>query len=133
MPILQLLTNDTIAQEAFLKKNFERKLVKTEAYFRRLIYYIHNKPVHHGFTNTIEEYPWSSFGSVLSPKPTKLKRNRVIDLFDDPENFKYYHSTHQNLETIRNLIIEHPFFANPSRVLNLEGLANPVVPGDHKI
>ena len=91
---------------SLFEKNFERKLVQSEDYFRRLIYYIHNNPVHHGFTKTIEEYPWSSFGSILSPKLTKLKRNRVIHLFDDLENFKYYHSKNQDIRSINDLIIE---------------------------
>jgi putative transposase len=91
---------------SLFEKNFERKLVQSEDYFRRLIYYIHNNPVHHGFTNTIEEYPWSSFGSVLSPNSTKLERSRVIQLFDTVENFKHYHSIDQNLDPIRGLIIE---------------------------
>ena len=91
---------------SLFENNFERKLVHSEDYFRRLIYYIHNNPVHHGLTKTIEEYPWSSFGSVLSPKPTKLVKKRVIQLFDTVENFKHYHSINQNLDSICNLIIE---------------------------
>jgi putative transposase len=91
---------------SLFEKNFERKLVQSEDYFRRLIYYIHNNPVHHGLTNTMEEYPWSSFGNVLRPIPTNIERSRVIQLFDSVENFKYYHSITQNLDPISKLIIE---------------------------
>ncbi len=91
---------------SLFENNFERKLVHSEDYFRRLIYYIHNNPVHHGLTKTIEEYPWSSFGSVLSPKPTKLVKKRVIQLFDTVENFKHYHSMDHKLDPINDLIIE---------------------------
>ena len=91
---------------SLFEKNFERKLVKTEDYFRKLIFYIHNNPVHHGFSDFILEYPWSSYGSVLSKKPTKLQRDRIIELFDDVENFKHYHSVNRDLGDIRDLLIE---------------------------
>jgi len=91
---------------SLFEKNFERKLVDTDEYFRKLIFYIHHNPVHHGFIDNMELYPWSSYNSVISNKPTKLKRNRVIEIFDDIENFKYCHSINQNLELINHLMIE---------------------------
>jgi hypothetical protein len=91
---------------SLFEKNFERKLVDTDAYFRKLIFYIHHNPIHHGFTNTMAAYPWSSYNSVISNKPTKLQRNRVIEIFDDVENFKYYHSINQDMEKINHLLIE---------------------------
>ncbi len=88
------------------EKNFERKLVNSENYFQKLIYYIHNNPVHHGFVDKMVDYPWSSYGSILSIKPTKLQRKQVIEIFDTIENFKYYHSVNQNFESIDHLLIE---------------------------
>ena len=88
------------------EKNFERKLVNSENYFQKLIYYIHNNPVHHGFVDKMVDYPWSSYGSILSIKPTKLQRKQVIEIFDTIENFKYYHSVNQNSESIDHLLIE---------------------------
>ena len=91
---------------SLFEKNFKRKLISDEDYFRKLIFYIHNNPVHHGITNSIEEYPWSSYRSIISLKPTKLKRERVIEMFNDVENFKYYHSINQDLEKIKHLVID---------------------------
>jgi len=34
---------------SLFEKNFERKQITSESYFQKLIYYIHNNPVHHGF------------------------------------------------------------------------------------
>ena len=68
--------------------------------------YIHNNPVHHGFTKTMNSYPWSSYESIISDKKTKLKRQDVIDLFDNKTNFIEYHNEQQNLNTINNFIIE---------------------------
>jgi len=91
---------------SLFEKNFERKLVSSEGYFQKLIYYIHNNPVHHGFVDKMVDYPWSSYGSIVSIKPTKLQRKQVIEIFDTIENFKFYHSVNQNSESIDHLLIE---------------------------
>jgi len=91
---------------SLFEKNFKRKFVASENYFQKLIFYIHNNPVHHRFTEHIVEYPWTSYGTIISTKDTKLQRNRVIESFNDLENFKYYHSINQNLDEIEDLIIE---------------------------
>lgn len=77
---------------ALFERPFKRKLIKNENYLLNLIQYIHNNPVHHGFCENPIEYPWSSYLSCLSQKPTRLKREKVIELFEDIENFKYLHS-----------------------------------------
>ena len=91
---------------SLFEKNFKWKVVNSENYFQKLIFYIHNNPVHHRFTENIVEYPWTSYGTILSTKQTKLQRNRVIQAFNDLENFKYYHSINQDLGEIEGLIIE---------------------------
>ena len=91
---------------SLFEKNFKRKIVTNENYFKKLIFYIHNNPVHHHFTDSIIEYPWTSYGTILSEKPSKLKRERVLEMFGDIENFRYYHSTSQNLEEIEELLID---------------------------
>ena len=91
---------------SLFEKNFKRKVVVSENYFQKLIFYIHNNPVHHRFTEHIVEYPWTSYGTIISTKQTKLQRNRVIESFNDLENFKYYHSINQNLDEIEDWIIE---------------------------
>ncbi len=91
---------------SLFEKNFKRKRITNEKYFQNMIFYIHNNPVSHGFVDKIFDYPWSSYLSVLSNKPTKLKRERVINMFEDVDNFKYYHSSKHNIDNIEGLIIE---------------------------
>lgn len=91
---------------SLFERPFERKLVVSEKYFQNLIFYIHNNPVFHGFTNHINDYPWSSYETILSAKPTKLKRNEVIKYYGDIDNFVYFHTQNQNLSNINELIIE---------------------------
>ena len=91
---------------SLFEKNFKRKRIANEKYFQNMIFYIHNNPVKHGFVDKIFDYPWSSYLSVLSDKPTKLKRERVIDMFENVDNFEYYHSRKHNIDNIEELIIE---------------------------
>ncbi|WP_395061046.1 transposase [Flavobacterium sp.] len=91
---------------SLFEKPFERKLVKSEKYFQNLIFYIHNNPVFHRFTDHINNYPWSSYETIISDKPTKLKRDNVINIFESKEKFIDYHSQKQNFNEIIDLIIE---------------------------
>jgi REP element-mobilizing transposase RayT len=92
---------------SLFETTFERKLVSSDSYFQQLIFYIHNNPVHHGFVKQMSLYPWSSYETVISEKPTKLKRNEVVELFGDRENFIFYHNQQQNFNEITDLIIEY--------------------------
>ena len=91
---------------ALFEKPFERKEITSDNYLNNVIYYIHNNPVQHGFVKQMGLYPWSSYDSILSNKPTKLKRKEVIDLYGSVEKFQNYHQTNQNLNEINNFIIE---------------------------
>ena len=91
---------------SLFEKPFERKLVTSEKYFRQLIFYIHNNPVCHGFVEKVSLYPWSSYETIISDKPTKLKRSEVIEIYGDVENFIFYHNQEQNLNEISSFIIE---------------------------
>ena len=76
---------------ALFERPFRRKPIENERYFQNTIAYIHNNPVHHNICEHPINYPWSSYITCLSDKPTKLKRNEIIELFGDIENFKYIH------------------------------------------
>ncbi|MCU0350959.1 MAG: hypothetical protein MUF43_09060 [Flavobacterium sp.] len=91
---------------ALFEKPFERKQITSEKYLQNVIYYIHNNPVQHGFVKQMSMYPWSSFESIVSEKPTKLNRQDVIDLYGTKLDFLDYHKTTQNLNEITKFIIE---------------------------
>lgn len=88
------------------ESTFERKLVNTEDYFQKLIFYIHNNPVHHGFVSSMKDYPWSSYLTITSTKTTKMSREGVIEAYGDLQNFEHYHSQKQNFTDIAGVIIE---------------------------
>lgn len=41
---------------SLLEKPFKRKQIQDEKYFNRLIYYIHNNPIHHAIVNDLDDY-----------------------------------------------------------------------------
>lgn len=88
------------------EKPFERKQITSDKYLQNVIYYIHNNPVQHGFVKQMSLYPWSSYESILSDKPTKMKRNDIINLYGSKDDFINYHNTKQNLNEITKFIIE---------------------------
>ena len=69
--------------------NFKRKNIDTENYLKKTIIYIHQNPVNHGFCKTVDNWKYSSYNSIISNKPTNLKRKEVISLFEDVDNFIY--------------------------------------------
>lgn len=71
--------------------NFKRKLVDTKTYFARLIAYIHNNPVHHGFVESLNDWPHSSWHAYLLDKETRINKSEGMAYFRSEENFKTVH------------------------------------------
>lgn len=91
---------------SLLEKNFKRKEVSSIVYFKKLIHYIHFNPVKHGFSAYAWDYPWSSYKTIISHRPTKLNRKFVYELFKNEEDFKLYHTENKDYSEINELIIE---------------------------
>jgi len=85
---------------ALFERPFKRKLIHSNEYLRQVILYIHNNPVHHGFCSHPIEYPWSSYLTCISVKPTRLKREMVMGWFDSEANFKYQHNAKIEIEEL---------------------------------
>ena len=63
----------------------------TFAYTKRMVKYIHFNPVKHGFTDRVQEWRFSSFHSIISDKPSRLERERVLEWFGGREGFLAAH------------------------------------------
>jgi REP element-mobilizing transposase RayT len=87
---------------------FKRKLIGTEDYFTTLIFYIHNNPVKHRICEKIQDYPWSSYATIISFNPTKLKRERVIGWFEGKSNFIAFHQGKKETLNIMDLVFDMP-------------------------
>ncbi len=87
---------------------FKRIRVNDEEYLKKLIVYINLNPIYHQFVNSLKEYKHSSYLSLISNKKTLLKREEVIGLFDNKENF-VFHLIEKKLdfdERLKELILE---------------------------
>ena len=87
---------------SLFERPFRRKIIYHSRYFQQLVVYIHNNPVYHGFTEDPIEYPWTSYLTIISIKPTKLKREAVIGWFDSLGNYKSVHQQQKDNKTIEN-------------------------------
>lgn len=71
--------------------NFKRKKVEEDRYFTRLIAYIHNNPVKHGFAKNLFDWPHSSIHAYLFDKPSRLDRRCLADWFGDRTALLKFH------------------------------------------
>jgi putative transposase len=74
---------------ALLESPFKRIRVDSEEYLKNLIIYIHLNPL--DIRMNYEHYPFSSFSSMLSKSKSNLKRDAVLQLFENADNFKFCH------------------------------------------
>lgn len=76
---------------SLFQRPFGRIEVTSDRYFIQLIAYIHHNPVKHGFVHDFSSWPYSSFGTILSTRPTRLERKVVLDWFGGREQFASAH------------------------------------------
>ncbi|MFN8257057.1 MAG: hypothetical protein U0W24_15285 [Bacteroidales bacterium] len=91
---------------SLFEKPFERKLVNNLNYFKTLIFYVHYNPVFHHFCERLQDYSWTSYGSVISLKPTKIERDKIIGYFDNVGNFIDFHKQKHEFNELRDLLFD---------------------------
>jgi len=77
---------------ALFERPFKRRKIDNEKYLKNIIHYIHYNPVHHEFTDDLKEWKYSSYNSFFTKKKSLLKREEVIEWFDNLENFIFIHN-----------------------------------------
>ncbi len=71
--------------------NFERNLIDTPEYYKNAIHYVHKNPVHHGFVKDVRDWKYTSYESYFTDRASKLKREKVIEIFENREKFMEFH------------------------------------------
>jgi putative transposase len=89
---------------SLFQKPFRRKIVDNDRYFITLITYIHRNPQLHGLVDDFRDWPWSSYGAILSDQPTRVQRTEVIDWFMTRANFIDTHLLEADEQLIAPLI-----------------------------
>lgn len=81
---------------ALLESPFKRIRIDTEDYLKNLIIYIHLNP--EDIKMNYENYMFSSYFSLLSNAKTNLKRQDVLELFQNADNFIFCHKQPSKLD-----------------------------------
>lgn len=76
---------------ALFQRPFKRIPVDSEAYLMRLIVYIHQNPQKHGFEIDFRNWNYTSYHPLISDLPTRLQRDKVLQLFGSREDFIRIH------------------------------------------
>ncbi len=75
------------------RQSIKRNRITSEEYQQMCVVYIHNNPVNHGFCEQAAEWKHSSYGTIISEKPTNVKRDDVLSWFESRNNFIGYHNS----------------------------------------
>ena len=84
------------------ERPFKRKWVDSESYFKQVLLYIHQNPVHHGFCSHPLEYPWSGYLTYISEKPSWLQQQAITKYFGSSKIFEEAHMKLINKEQMDN-------------------------------
>jgi REP element-mobilizing transposase RayT len=73
---------------------FKRIRIDNDYYLHQLITYIHLNPLSHHPINLpqLDKFPWNSYKEIINKNSKLVEIQRVIEIYDDLENFKYIHS-----------------------------------------
>jgi putative transposase len=92
---------------SLFQKGFRRKFIPDDIEQKKqVLFYIYHNPIHHYFTDNYDDYVWSSYNTIKSNLPTKLKRETVIKWFGSVENFISYGIQYQKFKDSFNWLIE---------------------------
>ncbi|MEO6722509.1 MAG: hypothetical protein ABIN67_19220 [Ferruginibacter sp.] len=72
-------------------RTFKRVEILKEADFTHAIVYVHANAQKHQLVKEFISYPWTSFHSIISDKPTNLLRAEIIDWFGSKAQFIKVH------------------------------------------
>ena len=70
---------------------FGRVPVTTDRQFWNVIAYIHQNPQKHKFVDDFRDWEYSSYGILVSEKPTHLQRDAVLDWFGSKQEYLELH------------------------------------------
>lgn len=83
---------------ALFERPFKRIAVENESYLLRLIVYIHQNPQKHKFEDDFRNWDYSSYHELIGNTPTRLQREKVLQLFGSRADFIRIHQEIQPLE-----------------------------------
>lgn len=78
-------------------KNFKRESIENKRHFLNAVIYTHRNPVHHGFRESMDEWPHSSYFDVVFNEDTFAESQKLLAVFGGIESFIQKHKDSLNL------------------------------------
>jgi putative transposase len=91
------VNNATGRSGALFERPFERIPVTSERYLMRLIMYVHQNPQKHKFVEDFRDWDYSSYHELIADVPTRLQRDKMLELFGSRQDFIRIHQEIQPL------------------------------------
>jgi len=82
---------------ALFNRPFKRIPIDKENYLMHLSVYIHQNPQKHGFVIDFKDWNYSSYNAIIGNNPTRLQRDKILQLFGSREDFIRIHQEIQPL------------------------------------
>jgi len=79
------------------ERPFKRIPITNEKYLLQLVVYIHQNPQKHKFVKDFRDWDYSSYHDLIGDVPTRLQRDRMMELFGSREDFIRIHQEIQSL------------------------------------
>ena len=76
---------------SLFERPFKRIRVESERHLLHLVSYIHRNPRHHGFVTDFRAWPHSSYVTLGSTTPSRIRREEVLGWFGGWAAFESYH------------------------------------------
>ena len=76
---------------SLFQEHFKRKRIENDEYLMQVVAYVHLNQIKHGFSDDLN-YPYSSYKAYTSGLPTNISCDYVISLFENKDNFMYWHN-----------------------------------------
>jgi hypothetical protein len=73
--------------------NLNRKLIESEAYYSKVIHYIHANATQHKLCANVSSWPYSSYHAIIANSEPWLATEEVLDWFGGLNNFIAFHET----------------------------------------
>ncbi|NOZ50269.1 MAG: hypothetical protein GXP37_09525 [Chloroflexi bacterium] len=86
---------------------FGRKEIQSAPTLSTLLIYIHQNVQHHGIVKAFQDWPYSSYHAFLSPKPSRIRRDKALSWFPSLDSFVEQHQQTVNPCHIAPLLPAH--------------------------
>ena len=93
----QAINKQETRKGSLFMRPFKRKRITDDKYLKNLVHYIHFNPKEAGLVAKLEDWKFSSFNAISDPTGLKnlsglaIKKEEVIEWFEDLENFMDFH------------------------------------------